>query len=227
MFICCSYNFVFVRIAALETSPCLCYCAPSNNCIFHQYSIIGSFLGEFSNPQRGFIFPAVWVIEITRRLLHGLSWYLIMGNCIQICRNGLFLVKLGNCQGALHMGIYMPFWSYMEHKCLSESGQSRTKVVDKNQTPFIFKSLSFLRVQRWTHVMGWAYFLNCVFDDQQRSTEHSRRLLNNQQWVFEHIRRTYWVHPHLWRALLGRPARLSICRRAWTYKLENAELIFK
>jgi len=37
-----------------------------------------------------------------------------MGNCIKICRNGRFLVKLGNGQGALRMKIYVPFWYYVE-----------------------------------------------------------------------------------------------------------------
>ena len=67
-----------------------------------------------------------------------------MGNCIKICRNGRFLVKLGKGQGALHMKIYVLFWYYIERyfwNVYRKEDNAEQMFLDKNEKSFMFKSL--------------------------------------------------------------------------------------
>jgi len=67
------------------------------------------------------------MLETTRKLLNGL----VVGNCIQICRNGRFLVKLGDGQGSLHVIWNVTYWK-------EDSSENKLWIKMKNKT-FIFK----------------------------------------------------------------------------------------
>jgi hypothetical protein len=126
-----------------------------------------------------------------------------MGNCIKICRNGRFLVKIGDDQGALHMKIYMPFWYYIEYDFWNvyrkeDSFEQKLWIRMKNR----LHSRHFLSFEfkgkrtSWDERISWLVY---------SATSNALPNTHNDCWTsnsgLSDTYEGYSRHPHLWRAL--------------------------
>jgi hypothetical protein len=218
MFISCSYNFIFVRTLALKTSLFLCCCAPSNKFLYLS-SVHNNRKFSRRDPN-----PAERP-HLSRRLS---AWdnSKTIARFILIFDNGQLHEYLSKwtifsktrkwSRGTSHRDLhaFLIFHRTWLFKCLSERGQSRTKMKHLLYSSH-FRSYEFKGERTsWDGRISWVVYLTTInaYPTLQKIAERPTVVFRTHT---KDTEVSYWTHPYLWRALI-RSASPSVGVRALT-----------